>query len=226
MNHLGKSHSVKSKIQLVVFDLDGTLVDTRAQISQATQITRSHLGLELASSRSLRDWFGMSPNLFFSELDGWELEDAVQAFRVTLLELSLEVDIFPEVAGVLEALKGEKVVTAIATTKPSWLAEKVVSRAGLSDLIDFVQGTDEFPPKPDPAVFLACLSQSGSSAGLSSFAVGDRIEDAIAGKASGLQAIGLRRHELDPPEDKYLLAGATCVVEDLNQALEKIGMRR
>lgn len=224
VKRLGESLSVEPKIDLVVFDLDGTLVDTRAQISQATQITRSQLGLGIASTDSLRDWFGMSPNLFFSELSGQELKAAVKSFRLTLLELSTEVRVFPEVVEALEELRVANVLTAIATTKPTWLAEKVVSSAGLSGLIKHVQGTDERPPKPDPAVFLACLALSGTSVGLSSFAIGDRLEDAKAGTAAGLQAVGLRRNDFDPLEEEYLQAGATWVVSDLKHAIQKIGV--
>jgi phosphoglycolate phosphatase len=95
---------------------------------------------------------------------------------------------FPNVVELLSLIRTHGISTAIATSKQSLMAEKVVSNSLLNGNIDHVQGTDGFAPKPNPEVIKLCLDRFPECQAIM---IGDRTEDILAAKNAGIPSIGI-----------------------------------
>lgn len=191
-------------VQVVVFDLDGTLIDSAGDIAHSINyVLRRNGSAELAVER-VRQLIGRPPSEVF-EMAGWRdsaaIGAAVSDFREHLARhIGERSTVFPGVVELLERLEAAGIGTAVATTKPTGLARLAVEVAGLSELVRHVQGTDGFPPKPSPEVVQRAISLLGVSNGLM---VGDTPDDIHAGRAAGLQTVALL-HGTRPVEELQL----------------------
>lgn len=193
--------------ELVVFDLDGTLVDSAHQISITTNETRRVFGLSPANSRQLQSWFGKHPKIFFSELSAEDNEMAVTSFRTSLSESLHLIKPSSGAHNLLDYLKGMNVTLAVATTKPSWLAVSVVREVGMSTYFDHIQGSEGLNPKPSTDVFEKVEEVLGFSPKIK-FAIGDRISDMKASVSAGYRSTLLSSwfRELNDEEFSFMLA--------------------
>jgi phosphoglycolate phosphatase len=202
-----------------VFDLDGTLFDSVDQIVSAANLTRIQFGHESKEKEFYIPVIGLlARNLFIDlKLSVSEEEIFVSIFRENLSKLiETENKLFKGVIEFIEKSKDLNIFIGIATTKPSPLARLVVKNSKISDLVDHVQGTDNFKPKPDPAVILRCLEQFKANKAIM---FGDRIEDMIAGKAAGVKSIGISQ-SFHTKEELHK-SGADLVVDNFVTLLEK-----
>jgi phosphoglycolate phosphatase len=209
--------------ELVVFDLDGTLVDSEHQISVATNETRRLFGLSPAKSRQLQSWFGKHPEIFFSELSAEDNELAVNSFRKTL---SQSLHLIKPISGahnLLDYLREMNITLAVATTKPSWLAVSVVAEVGMSTYFDHVQGSEGLNPKPSTDVFRKVEETLGFSPSVK-FAIGDRISDMKASVSAGYRStlLSSRFRELNDKEFSIMLASKYKRVGSLAQYQEDL----
>jgi phosphoglycolate phosphatase len=204
--------------ELVVFDLDGTLVDSEHQISVATNETRQFFGLSSANSRQLESWFGKHPEIFFSELSAEDNELAVNSFRKTLSESLHLIQPISGAHNLLDYLKEMNVSLAVATTKPSWLAVSVVGKVGMSAYFDHIQGSEGLNPKPSTDVFKKVEEALGFSPEVK-FAIGDRISDMKASVRAGYRSTLLSSwfRELNDEEFSFMLATKYKRVRSLAQ---------
>jgi phosphoglycolate phosphatase len=214
----------RSSRNIVVFDLDGTLVDSGQVIARATNWARTNLGLIPATEELLVEWFGMHPSSFFPEIKSPDqLDSAVQSFRRRLeLEHGLGIHAFADVEDCLNQLARGGWELAVATTKPTYLALDVLKKTHLLKYFAHVQGTDEFRPKPAPDVFQRVLSALKVEKESILVSVGDRTEDTIAAKLSGLIPIGLSREPSGISEEEHIMAGAKLAIKDLYSLSERL----
>ena len=183
---------IKTK-NLFIFDLDGTLVDSKNQISQAVALARHDSSFPDADPEFLESKIGLAAFELFSDLTltDDERHEIVKVFRSYLMEIRLNpCDLFPGSNEVLTLLKAAKFRLAVATNKPSILAEKALFQTGIVDLIDFVAGGEILPQKPDPAIVLHAIKGARATAE-KSIMIGDRIEDMQAAKSAGINCIGV-----------------------------------
>jgi phosphoglycolate phosphatase len=178
-------------VNLIVFDLDGTIIDSHDQIELALNKARIELGHAASPSGQVYQKLGQPvKDLFFDlKLDQIQQEKLITRFRGHLNKEIEQANIcFPDVIGLIELFRNSNINIAIATSKQTVMAKKVVQHSLLNGLIDYVQGTDEFPPKPDPKVIKICLDQyPGSKAVM----IGDRTEDISAARNAGIPSIGI-----------------------------------
>jgi phosphoglycolate phosphatase len=118
---------------------------------------------------------------------------------------------------VLDRIVKDGFKLAIATTKPSHIANLVVNNSSLARFGFYVQGTDDFLPKPNPDVILKCLRYYDDHEAIM---VGDRVEDILAAKGAGIPSIGLASsgHSIKDLGD----AGAHRVFKSMNEFSEEI----
>ena len=176
---------------LLVFDLDGTLVDSAGQIFEALNQSCLELRLDQIPNDLFKERLGLPIKAIVSDL---ELSEADEIVLVDLFRIKLRTQIensnaiFEGVEKFLGMAKLMGYSMAIATSKPTYLAELVVSKSPLANYIDFTQGTEGFPAKPAPDVILKCLNHFQTR---NAVMFGDRIEDVISANASGISSIGV-----------------------------------
>jgi phosphoglycolate phosphatase len=205
---------------LVIFDLDGTLVDSLDQISRSMNQARSYFGYEQLPFEKYREILGQPVQEMLGDL---ELEidsqnDLVLEFRrILTLDIETRNTLFPGVEEVLERITKGGFKLAIATTKPSHIAKLVVANSSLAHFDFHIQGTDGFPPKPNPDVILKCLQYFDDC---EATMVGDRVEDVLAAKAVGIPSIGIASsgHSIKQLSD----AGARRVFKSMRDFLNEL----
>ena len=130
----------------VLFDLDGTIVDSAADITASLAHMFTSLGLDVPSDDVLRSYDG--PPLLdslrltagFDDAEAWE---ALNIYRDHYGEHVLRSPVFPGVAGVLERLHAAGVPVALATSKPESMARKVLDHAGLTGYFTEITGASD-----------------------------------------------------------------------------------
>ena len=110
---------------------------------------------------------------------------------------------------ILTELKDRGVRLSVATTKPTNLAIWTIFNSRLNGLIDHIQGTDNFAPKPSPEVIIRCLRPGE---GQDVFMFGDRIEDMKAAVAAKVIGIGITQTVHD--SDALQKAGAAITLSE------------
>jgi phosphoglycolate phosphatase len=122
-------------------------------------------------------------------LGSFSKEDFIQSFRMKLeLVIKQSNTLFRGVEPFLEIVKSNRIQIAIATSKPTHLAKLVVNNSPLLKYVDFVQGTDNFPSKPNAEVIFRCLNFFDTRNALM---FGDRVEDIHAAQSANIPAIGI-----------------------------------
>lgn len=151
-------HSVTA--DLYIFDLDGTLVDSAADICAAIgqTITEALPNAPAVSAERLRPLIGRPlADMFALLAPGAAAGPLAERYRQIYSGICAETTRpYLGVFETLERLNGAR--RAIATTKKTWMARLVADKLGLTRYFDLVQGTDEFPSKPDPAILRRILA--------------------------------------------------------------------
>ena len=176
-------------IDLVVFDLDGTLVDSREDIARAVNQGIVSVGGRMRPSEDIIPHIGRPLVEILAELLAPDLRDeagkAAEFYREYFFDHCADNSrLYPGVADCLEELKD--LARAVATTKMTFMALKVLQEMGIAPYFDLVQGSDGMPHKPDPAVLMRVLDRLGKKA-RRSWIVGDTVYDIQAGKAAGMR---------------------------------------
>lgn len=174
-----------------IFDLDGTLFDSHQQIINAVAWTRKKNQLEELDASRIKELIGLPAKHLFTDvgLDQGAINSLVVEFRERLkTEIAISNNLFPGVIELFINLKSRGARLSVATTKPTELAQWTIQHSKLDVLLDHVQGTDNFKPKPDPEVILRCIRLSSSSKVLM---FGDRTEDMFAAKSAKVLGVGM-----------------------------------
>lgn len=197
---------------MIVFDLDGTLVDSVDDIIASFRHAFGELGLDAPRDAAVRTLVGRPLDEMFSNFaEGSRVAALTAAYRRHYPKnLARRSRVFPGVTGVLQQLRAQGYGLAVATTKGSEIAGALVRAVGLSELLDHVQGTDDFPHKPAPDVVLRAAE---ALSGQAIWMVGDTAADIEAGRAAGARTFGVTWGTHD--RSTLLEAGADCVEAQL-----------
>lgn len=181
-------------MRTVVFDLDGTLADTSADLLAAANACFRALGHGdmLTAADTLTAFHGGRAmlRLGFSRL-GLADETRVDAEYPRLLRayeegIDTHTTLYPGAVEAVTALRGRGFATAICTNKPEYLAEALITRLGIRPLFDALIGADTLPTrKPDPAPYAASVERAGGTVARSML-VGDTETDRKTGLAAGV----------------------------------------
>ncbi|HET9208196.1 MAG TPA: phosphoglycolate phosphatase [Burkholderiaceae bacterium] len=184
-------------MQAVLFDLDGTLIDTAPDIAAALNLALQRQGLRAASLEQVRGWIG----------DGTRasLAKAVRAAGVPEAEIDGRVDtlwpgfhydyaqccgehsrVYPGVRRLLERLTGAGIQVGLVTNKEAAFAHRLLVRHDLNACFDLMVCGDTLPVrKPDPAMLLHALNALQCSADDALY-VGDSALDVRTARAAGV----------------------------------------
>jgi len=170
----------------VLFDLDGTLVDSLPGVINSFRYGFAALGMPAPNAVAVRAEVGKPlEEMYASFAPAEQVAALCTCYREHYVKhFTDQTRPYPGVTELLAQLRQAGYKTAVATTKQSWMATRLLSALGLDQLIDHIQGTDGFPHKPAPDVILRALQTLGGE-GL--WIVGDTVTDLAAGKAAGLK---------------------------------------
>jgi phosphoglycolate phosphatase len=171
-----------------LFDVDGTLLESAADICGAIQEVLSHTHQNQVADEFLRGYIGRHLLDLFEDLfpgyTGEQYDELIRQYRAVYLAREHRLTRpYPGVAETLAALAGRK---ATVTTKGTPTTRAVLEKFGLIQYFDHVQGTDGFPSKPAPDVVLASIHALGARPE-DCLLVGDAPPDMEAGSRAGVK---------------------------------------
>lgn len=182
-------------IRLLIFDLDGTLVDSKEDLILSVNATRAHLGLPPLDGETVSSYVGNGAPVLIQRALGpgfseKQLSDALQFFLSYYREHKLDhTDFYP---GVREALGmfGKRTL-AVLTNKPVRISREMLGQLGVAARFRYVFGGNSFEnKKPHPEGVFAILAESGI-APEQAMMVGDSDVDVIAGRNAGIHTCGV-----------------------------------
>ena len=187
--------------RLVMFDLDGTLMDSVPDLAAAVDKMLMLLGREPAGMARVRDWVGNGSKVLVRRAlagklqhDGVadELADEALALFMQAYSGGHELTtVYPGVRECLDWLRERDVKLSIITNKPAQFIKPLLEEKGLAGYFQWLVGGDTLPQqKPDPAALLWVMSQAGVAPDASLF-VGDSRNDVRAAKAAAVPCVAL-----------------------------------
>lgn len=199
------------KITTLLFDVDGTLLDTKEFIIQATEHALRTLGYPAVERSVIAGNVGKSfpdyyLNLSGSKKDIEKLIDTHRAFQ--LLNFNL-VKLFPHTLQTLQSLKQKGYKLAVITTRSKLTSIQTLKNAGIFDLFDIViSGEDAEGIKPDPAPLFKALEIMGEIPERAVM-IGDSHLDIEAGINTGTKTVrvkyGFHTDRLDEPSPDFFV---------------------
>jgi phosphoglycolate phosphatase len=184
-------------IRLLLYDLDGTLIDSRLDISNSVNWTLQELGFTPLPVERVSDFVGNGVvNLMRKALEEIGarndrlLERSIKLFRRRYGEHLLDqTRLYPSVRKVLEFFKDRK--QAVLTNKPEAFSHTILRGLGIDSFFFKVVGGDQgFPKKPAPEPVLEILSAAGVSRGEAILVV-DSATDVETGRNAGVKSVAV-----------------------------------
>jgi len=192
----------------VVFDLDGTLVDTAPDLIDALNFVLDREGLPSVPLRSARNLIGAGARRLIER--GLELEgraaspaeitrmtgDFIAYYAEHITDGSRP---FEGLENALDDLNSRGYRFAVCTNKLEWLSKLLLDRLGLSDRFSAICGADTFGvSKPDPAILRQTVVRAGGDIS-SAIMVGDAGTDVGVARRAGVPVIGVKFGYSDVP---------------------------
>ena len=187
-------------LRLVMFDLDGTLIDTAPEIADAVNDTLAQCGLPLVSQQQVRDWIGHGTRTLL-------IAALASVQGRTVQEIDTDPDLpriagifdghyqqrcgsssqpYPHVVEVLDSLRAHGVHLAVVTNKEGRYTDTVLRAHQFDKRFDLVISGDTLASKkPDPAGIAHCLAHCAVTAAQALF-VGDSSIDAATARNAGV----------------------------------------
>jgi len=187
--------------RLVMFDLDGTLIDSVPDLAEAVNRMLVELGRAPAGVEKVRDWVGngarvlvrraLAGGLDHAAVGEAETEEALARFLDIYADCHHLTALYPGVHELLEALSTAAVELAVVTNKPERFVAPLLEQVGLGGYFRWIIGGDTLPQqKPDPAALLQVMRLAGVEAAQSLF-VGDSRNDVLAARAAAVPCIAV-----------------------------------
>ena len=180
---------------MLVFDLDGTLVDSKRDLALSVNAMRKEMGLAPLALELVSSCVGHGVTLLVRRSLGSQATDEnvekglaffLDYYRQHMLDNTTP---YPGVSEALEKLKGRKM--AVLTNKPVNFSREMISRLGFAPYFSYVYGGNSFPQKkPDPAGLHKLMEDLQVSA-RETVMVGDSDTDILTGKNAGVLTCGV-----------------------------------
>jgi phosphoglycolate phosphatase len=186
----GKEFSRGRPVRSIVFDLDGTLIDSAPAVGGVLNLMRAETGLTPLPIDAFRRWISLGADELMRralEIGPQEAPSRLNEFRrLYRAEPARPDHLYPGVAATLAELRRRGLRMAICSNKPAPLCRKIVDELALSACFDAVVGGEpDRPAKPDPAPLDRALAAMEADPRASLF-VGD---SSIDQKAAASRAI-------------------------------------
>ncbi len=189
------SRSNLAALRLIVFDLDGTLVDSKRDLVLSVNAMLEHRGRKTLAEDRIASYVGKGVRTLITRSLGGkprdeEIEDALAFFlkyyRAHMLDNTRP---YPGVRECLEGLRGRKL--AVLTNKPVRFSRTMIAGLGLKDYFEGLYGGDSFPLKKPDATGLRRLMDETGVPPSKTMMVGDSDTDVLTGRNAGVWTCGV-----------------------------------
>jgi pyrophosphatase PpaX len=180
------------RFPVVLFDLDGTLIDSGPMIlSSFRHATRTVLGREIPDHELVAATGGSTLEVQMRTFDEERVDELVAAYRAHNVPLHDELECCVGIQDVLDALRAEGRRLGIVTAKRRRTVELAFARLGIQHYFDVVVTSDDTTAhKPDPEPILLALDRLGARPEEAAY-VGDSPFDVAAARAAGVFAVAV-----------------------------------
>jgi phosphoglycolate phosphatase len=182
------------QFDLLVFDWDGTLMDSAAAIADSLQAACRDLGLPVPSVEQARYVIGLGLDDAMAHilpgLDPNHFPSVRERYRVHFLERDAGTSLFPGAAETITGLHGSGYLLAVATGKSRRGLDRALATTGLGPYFHATRCADEGHAKPHPGMLLGLMEQLGV-AGDRTLMVGDTTHDMEMARAAGVPRLGV-----------------------------------
>jgi phosphoglycolate phosphatase len=179
------------KYSLLIFDWDGTLVDSEGLAIESMQKATEEVGYQMPPARLIRKYFGLRLegiiNQLFPDQDPTPI---IQAFFKHFTEEKLATHFFEHAIETLNYLKNQGVTLAIATNRPKEKLNKALNAAKIAHLFKTTRCPEDGATKPDPSVLLTILEELGHST-YNTLMIGDSVFDLQCAQNAKIDAIAV-----------------------------------
>ena len=216
------------RLRAVLFDMDGTLLDTAPDFIAVAQAMRIARGLDRVPDQQVRDVVsGGTRAMVLSAFDVDPLSDEFEILRLEFLEryqrhCAVESKLYEGMAELLSEIEQADLIWGVVTNKPVRFAEPIMQQLGLASRSAVLVCPDHVSQsKPDPEPMLLACSQLDLDPATVLF-VGDDLRDIESGRAAGSRTAAVRYGYIHPDDDPDTW-GADVVVNhplELRQFLE------
>ena len=201
------------RFDLIVFDWDGTLMDSAGVIVSSIQGAARDMGLQEPSDENARHVIGLGLNealeYVFPELPPQQYAPLVERYRHHFLARDQAIPLFEGVAEVIESLHAEGFLLAVATGKSRAGLSRAFESSGIGDYFHASRCADETFSKPHPAMLLELIEQFDVEAGRT-LMIGDTTHDLQMAINAGVAGLGVS-YGAHPAENLASLAPLGCV---------------
>jgi phosphoglycolate phosphatase len=178
---------------LIVFDWDGTIIDSTGTIAESIQQAAAEMGLPVPHDDRARHVIGLglhdSLRHAVPDLPASRYNDFVALYRKYFLAREDTMKLFPGMLDLLSSLKGKHLL-AIATGKSRKGLDRALDAGGLRKYFSASRCADETNPKPHPAMLLELMEELNLSQ-QQLLMIGDTSHDLEMARAAGVDALGV-----------------------------------
>jgi phosphoglycolate phosphatase len=208
-----------NSLKLLIFDCDGTLVDSQHKICAAMHEAYSAHGLPVPARERLLSIVGLSLTEAFTALgegaEGFPVQGLVERYKAASSAMRASQSewepLFPGARDAIDALAARAdLVLGIATGKSRRGVEAVLGAHGLRERFATIQTADRAPSKPHPGMVQQAMAEVGADPEDTAL-VGDSVYDMAMARAAGATALGVAWGYHRPQALRE--AGATIVLE-------------
>jgi len=184
-------------MDLVIFDLDGTLIDSSADLAHSVNATRAHLGLPPMEHEKVYSYVGNGAPVLIRKALGPEYPDDVVAgaldyflayYREHMLDNTV---LYPGVREVLDQFRGKGIAMAVLTNKPARFSVGIVDGLGLHEHFRHVYGGNSFEQKKPHPVGIETLRAELGASREDTLMVGDSAVDVQTARNARVTACGV-----------------------------------
>jgi phosphoglycolate phosphatase len=183
-----------AEIQLLVFDLDGTLVDSKEDLALSVNAMLQQMGLSSLPNEVIASYVGQGVEALVRRALGNQASEEkikegvaffLDYYREHMLDNTLP---YPGVPEALQELKERKM--AVLTNKPVRFSREMLTRLGLAPFFSFIYGGNSFAQKkPDPIGIQTLMGDLGASP-RQTMIIGDSDTDVLTGRNAGVWTCG------------------------------------